>query len=154
MNRRFLVLGLLACALCLNADGSSAPDQAGLDLPSDITLAQLAAKRTDRLDVRGQSVVRRTRGMLARCTPEELMRRLSKLDAQALDKIADDPRATKFARSLRKFLRQAKTPEAVAEAALRANRRERLYANAALVQAASGKFSPQRIAQWRARYGN
>jgi len=152
MNRQLLGLCVLVSALYLNATGASTAEPAGLDFPADITLDQLAAKQTDRVYMRGQTVVQRTRGSLQRCTADELMHRLSKLDQRMLDKIADDPHATRFARSLRKFLREAKTPERVAEAALRANRHERLYANSELLQAASKKFSPERIAQWRERY--
>lgn len=152
MSGRIFALCLLFLALCLNADGASNPEATGLDLPSDISLDQLAAKRTDRVQMRGQAVVRRTRSPIQRCTPDELIQRLAKLDARALDKAADDPRATRFARSLRTFLRKAKTPEALAEAAIRANCREKLYPNSALLLAAGKRFSPERIAQWRARY--
>lgn len=147
---------LLSCGWLGAQDGTGAappsPSAALPDLPPEITLAQLVAKKTDRLTVVGKKIVKREEGKTVTRPVSEAMGLILKLQPDSLDAAAASPKATNCLKGLCRFLHTTRGPDDTVEAVIRANCKERIYKNSEIIGAACGRCSPDRVAKWRALY--
>lgn len=161
MRSRVTLVALFATCLVVLAPGAvdslePPPPQPAAsavpDLPPDVTLAMLAARRRYTCDILNGKVTNEKISPTYTASIPEVMPKILELKPTSLDAAAAAPNATPYLKSLCNFLRKANCPNDVVEALIRANCREKLYKNSDIISAAAGRCSPDRVARWRQLY--
>lgn len=122
------------------------------DLPPDVTLAQLVARKKQTCTFVGKKVIKRTDGPTYTAPLAEAMPTLLELTPTSLDAAAARPNAKPCLKSLCAFAKKVNCPNDVIEAVIRANCKEKIYRNCEIIDAAAKKCAPERIAKWRQLY--
>lgn len=142
------VFALFLLVLPAVASAQEAPP----DLPSDVTLAQLVARKRHTCVFVGNKAVQHSNGPSYTASLKEVMPKMLELTPTSLDAAAASPGATQCLKSFCAFLKRVNCPNDLTEAMIRANCREKIYKNCDIIDAAACKCSPERVAQWRQRY--
>lgn len=122
------------------------------DLPSDVTLAMLVARRKHSCDiVKGQAVNHKD-GPTYTAPLTEVAPQMMKLTPTTLDTAAAAPDATPCMKSMCTFLHHTSCPDGVAEAMIRANCKEKIYKNCEMIDAVASSCNPACVARWRTQY--
>lgn len=146
------ILGLFLSGVVAFSQEPSAPVGTPPDLPSEVTLAQLVARKKHTCVFVGGKDVGHSNGPAYTASLAEVMPQMLAITPTSLDRAAAAPNATRCLKSFCAFVKRVNCPNDLTEAMIRANCREKIYKNCDIINAAASKCSPERVAQWRAQY--